>query len=96
MNISAEQLKSFLERIELIQAEIDERLEDKKSIYAEAKAHGFDSAALRTIVKMRREDKSKREAQDAMVQLYLNALGDFVNLPLGRAAVERELSAKAS
>src|SRR4051812_20902954 len=53
---SKEQIKSIVERIENIETEIKERQSDRADIYSEAKGNGYDVKALRTIVRMRKQD----------------------------------------
>lgn len=73
-----EQLKSFIERIERLEEEKKAIADDIKDIFAEAKANGFDVAALRTILKIRKEDADDRKEHEAIVDLYCQALGIFV------------------
>jgi len=72
---AAEQLKSIVARIERLAADISDLAEDKKSIYAEAKANGYDVTALRTIIRMRKQDADERKEQEAILDTYLAALG---------------------
>ncbi|MFG1247648.1 DUF2312 domain-containing protein [Xanthobacter flavus] len=80
-----EQLKSFLERIERLQEEKQAVADDIKDVFAEAKANGFNVKALRTILKMRKEDPDERREHEAIVDLYMHALGiiPFEQTPLG-------------
>lgn len=71
------QLKAFVERIENVNAEIKEKQEDRKEIFAEAKAFGLDVPAIRAVVKFRAEDAQKREEREMQVDLYLKSLGMF-------------------
>lgn len=70
-----EQLKSFIDRVERLEEEKKAIADDIKDVFAEAKANGFDVKALRTILKMRKEDADERREHDAIVELYLQALG---------------------
>jgi len=72
---SKEQLKSIVERIEAIEAEIRERGHDRAEIYLEAKGNGFDVPALKAIVRARREDQEKRRAREANIDLYRGQMG---------------------
>ena len=74
MNDSEKQIISIVDRIENIEGEIKDRNDDKKEIYAEAKANGFDVKALKTVISRRRNPTATDE-QDAIVQLYESALG---------------------
>lgn len=69
------QLKSLVERIESVETDMRERAEDRKEIYQEAKSAGFDVPSLRAIVRMRREDATKRAEREALVELYKDTLG---------------------
>jgi uncharacterized protein (UPF0335 family) len=86
---SGAQIRSFIERIETIEGEIKDRQEDRKSIYDEAKGNGLDPKILRKIVSLRRQDKSKRDEEEAILDVYLSALGMLADTPLGQAAVSR-------
>lgn len=68
------QLRSIVERIERIQAEIDELNADKRDLYAEAKGNGFDVKALKAVVSARKKDATERDEQEALFDLYWNAV----------------------
>ncbi len=72
---AAEQLKSFVERIERLEEEKQTIQDDIKDVYAEAKGNGFDVKILRQVIRIRKQDKSEREEQEAVLDLYLQALG---------------------
>lgn len=72
---SAGQLRSYIERAERLDEEIAERNADKKELFAEAKGNGFDVAALKQVLGIRRKDPAKRAELNAMVALYLSTLG---------------------
>lgn len=73
--IAAGQLKSIVERIERLEEEKKAIADDIKDVYGEAKANGFDTKVLRTIIRLRKQDASEREEQDAILDLYKAALG---------------------
>lgn len=73
-----EQLKSFIERVERLEEEKKAIADDIKDVFAEAKANGFDVKALRAILKIRKEDVDERREHEAIVDLYLQALGIVV------------------
>lgn len=73
-----EQLKSFIERVENRDEVIKDANDDKKDIFAEARANGFDVKALKAIIKIRKEDADKRKELGAIVDLYAQALGIFL------------------
>lgn len=68
-------LRSFIERIESVQAERDDLGEDIKSILKEATAKGFNAKAIRTILKLRKIEENERKAQEAVVDEYMYLLG---------------------
>lgn len=70
-------LKSFLERIERLEAEKSELMADIKEVYAEAKSMGFDTKVLRKVVSLRKIDRAERQEQEALLELYLEAVGDL-------------------
>ena len=73
--VAADQLKSFVERIEKLEEEKQTISEDIGDVYAEAKANGYDVKILRQVIKIRKQDKSEREEMDALLDLYMQALG---------------------
>ncbi len=70
-----DQLKSLVERIERLEEEKQALADDIKEVYAEAKGNGFDTKVLRTIVRIRKQDSSERQEQEALLELYMTALG---------------------
>jgi uncharacterized protein (UPF0335 family) len=70
-----DQLKAIVERIERLEEEKKAIADDIRDVYAEAKGNGFDTKALRTVVRLRKQDKSEREEQEAVLETYLHALG---------------------
>jgi uncharacterized protein (UPF0335 family) len=72
---SNEQLRSIVERIENVGAQIKELQDDQKDIYAEARGNGFDPKILRRVVGIRKQDKAKRDEAEAILDRYLQALG---------------------
>ena len=73
--IAADRLKSFVERIERLEEERRALGNDIKEVYAEAKGTGFDTKALRTIVRLRKLDTDERREQQEVLDTYLHALG---------------------
>jgi uncharacterized protein (UPF0335 family) len=82
---SANQLKSFVERVERLAEEKKLIADDIRDVYAEAKSNGFDVKALREVVKLRKRDKDEQQAFEETVETYRHALGDLADTPLGRA-----------
>jgi len=75
--IERNQLKSFVERIERVETEISDLNGDKRDIYAEAKAMGYDVKVLKQVVGLRRKDLPAVQEQNAILALYLQELGMF-------------------
>jgi uncharacterized protein (UPF0335 family) len=74
-NVSAEQLKLFIERIETLEEEKRGLADDIKGVYQEAKANGYDVKTMRTIVRLRRMDTNARAEMEALLETYKSALG---------------------
>jgi uncharacterized protein (UPF0335 family) len=70
-----DQLKSLIERIERLEEEKAALANDIKEIYTEAKGNGFDTKAIRKIISIRKKDSAQREEEDAILELYMSALG---------------------
>jgi len=73
--IARDQLRGFIERIERLEEEKKSVSEDIKEVYAEAKGSGFDTKVMRQIVRIRKQDRNERAEQEAILDLYLHALG---------------------
>lgn len=89
MNDHNGQLKAIVERIERLAEEKQTIADDIKDVYAEAKGNGYDVAALRALIKLRKEDANKRAERETILETYMHALGMLADLPLGKAAMER-------
>jgi uncharacterized protein (UPF0335 family) len=68
-------LKSLIERIERLEEDKASVAGDLKEVYAEAKGEGFDSKIIRKVVRLRKQDTAKRQEEEALVDLYLAAIG---------------------
>lgn len=73
--VARDQLRAFIERIERLEEEKKAIADDIKEVYAEAKGNGFDTKALRKVIAIRKMDRSERAEQEAIIDLYLHALG---------------------
>ncbi len=71
-----EQLKAFVQRIERLEEEKTSLGADLKEVYAEAKSMGFDTKILRKVISLRKMDKNDRDEQEALLDLYLGAIGE--------------------
>lgn len=74
--IAAEALRQFIERIERLDEEKSALTADIKEVYAQAKSQGFETKAVRQIVRLRKKDRQEREEEQAVVDLYLAAIGE--------------------
>lgn len=74
-SFARDQLKAFVERIERLEEEKKAISDDVKDVYAEAKGNGFDVKVLRQVVRLRKQEPNERQEQEALLDLYLNALG---------------------
>ncbi|MCV6598195.1 MAG: DUF2312 domain-containing protein [Mangrovicoccus sp.] len=68
-------LRSFIERLERLEEEKKELAEQIKEVFAEAKGEGFDTSAMRKILRLRKQDPDDRAEEEAVLELYLTALG---------------------
>jgi uncharacterized protein (UPF0335 family) len=76
LNATAQtQLRTVIERIERLEEDKAGVMADLKEVYAEAKGNGFDSKIIRKVVRLRKQDKAKRMEEEALVDLYLSAIG---------------------
>jgi len=73
--VTAEQLRSYIERIERLEEEKAELAANVREVFAEAKANGFDTKVMRQVLKLRKMDASDRAEQESLLDLYLHALG---------------------
>lgn len=69
-------LRSIIERVERLEDDRAAVLADIKEVLAEAKGEGYDTKIIRQVVKIRRMDKAKRQEAEAILDLYLAALGE--------------------
>jgi uncharacterized protein (UPF0335 family) len=70
-----DQLKALVERVERLEEEKKAISDDIRDVYGEAKANGFDTKALRTVVRLRKQDINERKEHEAILETYLHALG---------------------
>ena len=72
-----DKLRLTVERIERLEEEKKEIAEQIKEVYGEAKSLGYDTKALRTVVRLRKQDRDERAEQEAILEVYLDALGEL-------------------
>ena len=74
--VQGDQLKSIVERIERLEEEKKTIADDIKEVYAEAKGNGYDVKVLRKVVALRKRDLDERKEEEAILDLYLQAVGE--------------------
>lgn len=74
--VQGDQLKSIVERIERLEEEKKTISDDIKEVYAEAKGNGYDVKVLRKVIAIRKRDKNERDEEEAILDLYLQAVGE--------------------
>ncbi|RWF33740.1 DUF2312 domain-containing protein [Mesorhizobium sp.] len=73
--VAAGQLRAFIERIERLEDEKKTISDDIKDVYSEAKGTGFDTKAMREIIRLRKKDQAERQEAESILDLYKAALG---------------------
>ena len=73
--IEPNRLKSIIERIERLEEEEASLRADKKEVYAEAKATGFDTKILKQVIKLRKMTSEDRNEQEILLDTYISSLG---------------------
>ncbi len=76
LNTAAQtRLKTFIERVERLEEDKAAVSADLKEVFLEAKGEGFDVKIMRKIVRLRKQDRAKRLEEEALVELYIEAIG---------------------
>ena len=73
--VAADELKQFIERVERLEEEKAAIAGDIKEVFAEMKGRGFDVKAIRSILRIRKKDHAERQEEEAILELYMQALG---------------------
>lgn len=73
--VAGPELRAFVERIERVHEDKKALSDDEKLIYAELKARGFDPKTVRAVIRLRKKDEHERQEEQAVLDLYLEALG---------------------
>lgn len=87
--VAADRLRAFVQRIERLEEEKAAIAADIREIYAELKGDGFEPKIVRMVIARRKKDAAELQEQDALLELYLSALGSFVDTDLGAATIDR-------
>ena len=73
--VTADELRQFIERIERLDAEKKDLAEQQKEVRAEAKGRGYDTTVMRKLITMRKRDKDDIAEEEALLEMYKEALG---------------------
>ena len=73
--VTAGELRQFIERFERLEAEKKDLADQQKEVMAEAKARGYDTRVMRKLVTIRKRDAADIAEEEAVLQLYKEALG---------------------
>ena len=86
ISIPGGRIRSFVERIEQLDTEVQELNEQKKEVFAEAKGEGLDVKILREIIKLRKQDEDERDEHETLLDIYMKAMDAAAPEPAARAA----------
>jgi uncharacterized protein (UPF0335 family) len=82
--VAGDRIRSYIERIEHLEAEISELMELKKQVFSEAKGDGLDVKILKEVIKLRKQDKDERDEHDSLLDVYMRAIEQAQ--PIAKAA----------
>jgi uncharacterized protein (UPF0335 family) len=74
VGIAGDRIRSFIERIEQLDNELQELNEQRKEVLLEAKGEGFDVKVLKEIIRLRKQDKDEREEHETLLDVYMRAI----------------------
>ena len=83
---SGDRIRSFVERIEQLDTELQELNEQKKEVFLEAKGEGFDVKILKEIIKLRKQDQDERDEHGSLLDVYMRAMDEAGPAPVAEAA----------
>jgi uncharacterized protein (UPF0335 family) len=86
VGVAGDCIRSFVERIEHLDTELQELNEGKKEVFAEAKGEGFDVKVLKEIIKLRKQDQQERDEHDTLLDVYTRAMESAEPAPIAEAA----------
>jgi uncharacterized protein (UPF0335 family) len=86
VGVAGDRIRSFVERIEQLDTELQELNEGKKEVFAEAKGEGFDVKVLKEIIKHRKQDKDERDEHETLLDVYMRAMDSAEPAPIAEAA----------
>ena len=85
VGVAGGRIRSFVERVEHLEAEVQELMELKKQVFAEAKGEGLDVKILKEVIKLRKQDKDDRDEHDTLLDVYMRAM-EQAPAPIAEAA----------
>ena len=74
VGIAGDRIRSFVERIEQLETELQEINEQKKEVFSEAKDEGFDVKVIKEIIRLRKQDKDERDEHETLLDVYMRAM----------------------
>jgi uncharacterized protein (UPF0335 family) len=86
VGVAGDRIRSFVERIEQLDIELQELNEQKKEVFAEAKGEGFDVKILKEIIKLRKQDQEERDEHETLLDVYMRAMDSAEPAPIAEAA----------
>jgi len=86
VGIAGDRIRSFVERIEQLDTELQEINEQKKEVFAEAKGEGFDVKVLKEIITVRKQHKDERDEHETLLDVYMRAMETASPGPVAEAA----------
>ncbi|HEU0150418.1 MAG: hypothetical protein V7634_1863 [Bradyrhizobium sp.] len=86
ISVPGGRIRSFVERIENLDSELQELNEQKKEVFSEAKGEGFDVKILKEIIKLRKQDQDERDEHETLLDTYLRAMESAEKEPEAKKA----------
>ena len=86
VGIAGDRIRSFVERIEQLEIELQELNEQKKEVFSEAKGEGFDVKIIKEIIKLRKQDPEERDEHETLLDVYMRAMETEAGEPVAKAA----------
>jgi len=84
VSVAGDRIRSFVERVEHLDSELQELMELKKQVFAEAKGDGLDVKILKEVIRLRKQDKDERDEHDSLLDVYMRAIEQ--SAPVAKAA----------
>lgn len=94
--VQGDQLRSIVQRIERLEGEKAEINADISDVYKESKAHGYDTRIIKKVIAIRRRDANERAEEEAILELYMNAVGENRDEPAERREPKQRVGAASA